>query len=123
MANNATLKQQRAEYWGDARKDFRTVLNGTYPTDRQWAIVEILSGNPGKQWWTIGELCDLARCYAVCYITDTTRDRFEDLPKREQYLIMEYAVKDLVKTNTLDHCLGSDDGREIRVYALLKQGA
>ena len=98
------------------------MLNGTvdiWVTDaRGYTLEDLLRRSAGKTWWTIGELCDLARCYMLRHTDATNCTDFEGLPKREQYLVMEYAAKDLVKSGVLQRALGSDDGREVGAYAL-----
>lgn len=110
---------RRKALYGEARKDFRAILNGTDTEHGSHDLAWIM--NPRyKEWHTIGELCEQARLCGLRFTTETTLDRFEDLPRREQYLIMEYAVKDLQKAGRVDRCLGSDDGREVAVYKLMK---
>ena len=72
---------------------------------------------PGKRWWTVGELaedCRQRRCGADHPVTGRS-SWFDLVPRRVQYLLVEMALRHL----KADRCLGSDDGREVRVYAAM----
>lgn len=88
---------------GESADDFRDLFSRTR--------------NRTDKWWTVGEMCELIRIswlnrrlvegFGIVY--------FDLLPRRAQYAIVKRVVRD---RETWDTCLGSDDGREVRVYRL-----
>ena len=70
---------------------------------------------PGKNWWTVGELAEECRMRRTdARHPETGRSYWFDIaPRRVQYSLVMMALRHL----KADRCLGSDDGREVRVYA------
>jgi hypothetical protein len=95
----------KADYWKPHKEALRalTVENVTR-----------VRACTGKTWWTVGELaeeCRQRRCRAEH--PETGRGYYFDcLPRRIQYALVESALRAI----KADRCLGSDDGREVRVY-------
>lgn len=71
----------------------------------------------GPKWWTIGEMSEMIRQSWVnrIFIDGFGVAYFDLLPRRAQYAIVKRVVRD---RETWDTCLGSDDGREVKVYRL-----
>jgi len=68
----------------------------------------------GNSWQTVGEIAELIRQSWCNKIQVNGRSMwFDILSRRDQYLIARAIVSDKTKW---DHCLGSNDGREVRVY-------
>ena len=98
-----------SDYWKQHRE---TLLPLTV------ANVEAILAYPGKTWYTAGELAEYCRqreCRAEHPVTGQAK-WFNILPRRIQYQIVKRALTAL--RPKLDRALGSDDGREVRVYAL-----
>ena len=65
-------------------------------------------------WQTVGQIAELIRD-SWCNRIEVAGRRmwFDVLSKADQYLVVKSLVADKSKW---DHCLGADDGREVRVY-------
>lgn len=98
------------DYWKQSREALLPLIV---------ANVEIILAYPGRKiWYTVGELADYCRqhnCRAEHPETGMAT-WFDAMPRRIQYQVVKRALTALQPK--LDRALGSDDGREVRVYAL-----
>ena len=102
-----TIEEIRA-----GRKTRRAAFVAHYRQDSRFENLRTTYFSRG--WMTIGQLAEYVRqSWCDRIVTDTDMMWFSLESKNDQYAIVQALVNDETKW---DHCLGSDDGREVRVY-------
>jgi hypothetical protein len=76
------------------------------------------------RWMTAGQVADdLRQCGPLAFASRDEYTAFRSAAPRRQYDAVRRVLMRLRFTRGLDCCLGSDDGREVRVFMLVDEVA